>query len=228
VSASLESWRAVIDVTIAKTGASLTTRPAMVERGQSGDAGMGAFTAFRGAAAWWRISGRASGASRNVVDKSDLNRGCNVDAFGLSLDMGPGIMNCPVGNFGSRMKGHRFSLRMTTIAVLHLACSAAAVSADAQDVSPAVDEIIGACAILPVEALKPPLSVELEAFLRHSLQQNAAKSNDLTAMLARLPTDKGIDNVADPRARAFFFSAYLNCIRQQTTLKLRSWGVSIE
>ena len=127
---------------------------------------------------------------------------------------------------------YRGSMRAMIFAVCNLLCLAAVASADQQlpDVTQAVDEIIAACAILPMNTLKAPLSSKLEDFLRRSLETKSAKSSDLADLLAQLPTDteQGLEHVKDPRARSFFFSTYFTCISQQTSLKLKSWNITLE
>jgi hypothetical protein len=126
-------------------------------------------------------------------------------------------------------RGH--SIRAMTFAVWCLLCLIATASADQQlpNVPQAVDEIIAACAILPMNTLKAPLSSKLEEFLRQSLETKSAKFSVLTDLLARLPTDteKGIEHITDPRARSFFIGHYFNCIGQQTSLKLKSWNIAL-
>ena len=123
-------------------------------------------------------------------------------------------------------------IRAMAIGVWSLLCLSAVASADQQspDVTQAVNEIIAACAILPMNTIEKPLSAKLEEFLRQSLATKSAKSSDLTDLFAQLPTDteKGLEQVKDPRARDFFFSAYFTCIRQQTGLKLKSWNIALE
>jgi hypothetical protein len=127
---------------------------------------------------------------------------------------------------------YRGSMRAMIFAVWNLLCLVAVASADQQspDVTQAVNEIIAACAILPMNTIEEPLSAKLEEFLRQSSETKSAKSSDLTDLFAQLPTDteKGLEQVKDPRARDFFFSAYFTCIRQQTSLKLKSWNIPLE
>jgi hypothetical protein len=123
-------------------------------------------------------------------------------------------------------------IRAMIIAVWSLLCLSAAASADQQspDVTRAVNEIVAACAILPMNTIEEPLSAKLGKFLQQSLATKSAKSSDLTDLFAQLPTDteKGLEQVKDPGARNFFFSTYFTCIRQQTSLKLKSWNITLE
>ena len=124
------------------------------------------------------------------------------------------------------------SIRVLTFALWHLLCFLAAASAAQQlpAVRQAVDEIIAACAIVPMNTLRDPLISKLEEFLRRSLEAKSAKSKELSDLFTRLPTDteKGLEHVTDPRARNFFISTYFNCIQDQTRLKLKSWNITLE
>lgn len=122
--------------------------------------------------------------------------------------------------------------RAMVFAVWNSLCLATIASADQQlpDVTQLVNEIIGACAIVPMNTLKEPLSFKLVEFLRHSIETRVAKSAALTDMFAQLPTEaeKGLEQLKDPRARQFFTSIYFNCIRQQTSLRLKSLNIPLE
>jgi hypothetical protein len=126
----------------------------------------------------------------------------------------------------------RSFIRAMIIAFFSLACFSAAASADQQspDVTQAVNEIVAACAILPMNTIEKPLRAKLAEFLRQSLATKSAKSSDLTDLFAQLPTDteKGLEQVKDPAARNFFFSTYFTCIRQQASLKLKSWNIALD
>ena len=118
------------------------------------------------------------------------------------------------------------------IAAIALLCAFAGLAADRPliGVTQIVKEIVGACAIEPMDKLETALSSKLEEFLGHSIEMNAAKSVALTELFAQMPTDvqDTLERDKDPRARQLFFSVYFKCVRDQTSLKLKSLNIPLE
>jgi len=125
----------------------------------------------------------------------------------------------------------RFGRAIAWIASIML-CASAGLAADRPflDVTQTVKEIVGACAIESMDKLEKALSSKLEEFLGHSIELKAAKSVALTELFAQLPTDvhDTLERDKDPRARQLFFSVYFKCIRDQTSLKLKSLNIPLE
>ena len=111
-----------------------------------------------------------------------------------------------------------------------LMCVVAAADPQMPDVKQVANEIVFACTIGPTSTLESPLSSKLGEFIQQSIVSKSAKSIALTDMLAQLPTDTDevMEQLKDPKARQMFFAIYFNCIRQQTSLRLKSLNIALE
>lgn len=94
----------------------------------------------------------------------------------------------------------------------------------------AVSQVVAACAIGPTNSFKDLLISKLEYFLQRAMETKSAKSADLMAIFAQMPTDtdEALRQLPAERARQTFFAIYFNCIRDQMRLKLRSLGIDLE